>query len=93
MVILYLSTSGGGLVINLKETTEAHLYILTSLLISFALVPILLTKNQHREFSTPKFISLKNLYKNSPMSFIGSFGIGDIWSIIWVNCSFWSCQA
>ena len=64
MVILYFSTSGGGLLINLKETTEAHLYILTSLLISFALVPILLTKKSAPEFSTPKFISLKDLYKN-----------------------------
>ena len=27
MVILYFSTSGGGLLINLKETTEAHLYL------------------------------------------------------------------
>ena len=79
MVILYFSTSGGGLLINLKETTEAHLYILTSLLISFALVPILLTKKSAPEFSTPKFISLKDLYKNSPMSFIGSFGIGMIY--------------
>ena len=79
MVILYFSTSGGGLLINLKETTEAHLYILTSLLISFALVPILLTKKSAPEFSTPRFISLKDLYKNSPMSFIGSFGIGMIY--------------
>ena len=63
MVILYFSTSGGGLLINLKETTEAHLYILTSLLISFALVPILLTKKSAPEFSTPKFISLKDLLK------------------------------
>ena len=79
------------MLINLKTTTEAHLYILTSLLISIALIPILLTKKPAPEFTTPKFLSLKELYKKSPMAFVGSFAIGMIYScIIWIVSSFWS---
>ena len=46
------------MLVNLKTTTEAYLYILTSLLISIALIPILLTKKPAPEFTTPKFLSL-----------------------------------
>ena len=73
MIVLYISTSIGVMLINIGTTTEAHLYILSSLLISLALVPILLTKKPAPEFTTPKFLSLKELYNKSPMAFVGSF--------------------
>ena len=82
MIILYISTSIGVMLINIGTTTEAHLYILSSLLISFALVPILLTKKPAPEFTTPKFLSLKDLYNKSPMAFVGSFTIGMIYSAL-----------
>jgi MFS family permease len=68
--------------VNLKTTTEAHLYILTSLLISLALIPIFLTKKPAPDFTTPKFLSLKELYRKSPMAFIGSFAIGMVYSAL-----------
>jgi len=82
MIVLYVSNAGGVMLINLKTTSEAHLYILTSLLISIALIPILLTKKPAPEFTTPKFLSLKELYKKSPMAFVGSFAIGMIYSAL-----------
>ena len=82
MIVLYFSTSIGVMLINLRSTTEAHLYILTSLLISLALVPILLTKKPAPEFTTPKFLSLKELYYKSPMAFIGSLSIGMVYSAL-----------
>ena len=80
MIVLYFSNSAGFMLINLRSTTEAHLYILTSFLISLALVPILLTKKPAPDFNTPKFLSLKELYYKSPMAFVGSFSIGTIYS-------------
>lgn len=82
MIVLYFSTSAGGMLVNLKTTTEAYLYILTSLLISLALVPILLTKKPAPEFTAPKFLSLKDLYQKSPMAFVGAFAIGMIYSVL-----------
>jgi len=82
MIVLYFSTSAGVMLVNLKTTTEAHLYILTSLLISLALIPILLTKKPAPDFTTPKFLSLKELYRKSPMAFIGSFAIGMVYSAL-----------
>ena len=82
MIVLYFSTSAGGLLVNLRATTDAHLFILTSLLISLALVPILLTKKPAPDFSTPKFLSLKELYTKSPMAFVGSFSIGMVYSAL-----------
>ena len=82
MIVLYISTSIGVMLINIGTTTEAHLYILSSLLISLALVPILLTKKPAPEFTTPKFLSLKDLYKKSPMAFVGSFSIGMVYSAL-----------
>ena len=82
MIVLYFSTSAGGMLVNLRKTTDAHLFILTSLLISLALVPILLTKKPAPDFSTPKFLSLKELYTKSPMAFVGSFSIGMVYSAL-----------
>jgi len=82
MIVLYISTSIGVMLINIGTTTEAHLYILSSLLISLALVPILLTKKPAPEFTTPKFLSLKDLYNKSPMAFVGSFSIGMVYSAL-----------
>ena len=82
MIVLYFSNCGGVLLVNLSPTSEAYLYILISLLISVALVPILLTKKPAPDISTPKFISLKELFLKSPMAFIGSFAIGLIYSAL-----------
>ena len=82
MVVLYISRSIGVMLINIGTTTEAHLYILSSLLISLALIPILLTKKPAPEFTTPKFLSLKDLYKKSPMAFVASFSIGMVYSAL-----------
>ena len=82
MIVLYFSTSAGGMLVNLRATTDAQLFILTSLLISLALVPILLTKKPAPDFSTPKFLSLKELYTKSPMAFVGSFSIGMVYSAL-----------
>ena len=82
MIVLYFSNCGGVLLVNLSPTSEAYLYILISLLISVALVPILLTKKQAPDISTPKFISLKELFLKSPMAFVGSFAIGLIYSAL-----------
>ena len=82
MIVLYFSNCGGVLLVNLSPTSEAYLYILISLLISVALVPILLTKKPAPDISTPKFISLKELFLKSPMAFVGSFAIGLIYSAL-----------
>ena len=46
------------------------------------MVPILLTKKPAPEFTTPKFLSLKELYNKSPMAFVGSFSIGMVYSAL-----------
>ena len=76
MFVLYFSNCFGVMLVNFRSPSAADLFILVSLLISVALIPILLTKKPAPEFTTPKFISLKELYHKSPMAFVGSLSIG-----------------
>ena len=78
MIILYIGLGIGMLLLNVSNPKNYEPFILVSVLLSLALVPILLTKR-----STPKFkkigtISVKELYKISPFGTVSSFCTGII---------------
>ncbi len=75
-VIGYLGLAGGQLMLNAAPPETAQLFILCSIVISFALVPILVTATPQPDVSTPQSVSVPFLVKKAPLGAIGCFATG-----------------
>jgi MFS family permease len=90
MVMITLGMGSGQFLLNLAQPGEIDLFILTSVIISFGLIPILLTAKPAPIFEASTAISLIELYKASPLAVIGNgltgmaqgtiFGLGAIYA-------------
>jgi len=76
MVVSYLGVGAGQLLLNLADPTEYLLFILTSVLISLAVVPLLLSAGSPPAFHESVNISLRALFRLSPLGLVGMFGVG-----------------
>ena len=82
MFITFCSMAFGTLLLNISTPTNYEPFILISLLLSIALIPILLTKRKAPQFKKITPIKIKELYKISPMGVFTSFCTGLIHSAI-----------
>ena len=73
MLATYMGVGIGQLFLNLADPKDFQLYILTSVLISIAVVPLLLSASDSPNFSASVTIKLKELYKISPLGVISMF--------------------
>lgn len=78
---IYLLISNAGLIggqflLNIASPEQIDLFIITSVLVSLALLPISLSSRPAPAFNEPEPVSIKKLYKFSPLGLVGSFGIG-----------------
>ena len=80
MIILYSGLGIGMLLLNVSDPTNYEPFILVSVLLSLALVPILLTKRSAPKFKKIGTISVKELYEISPLGTVSSFCTGLIHS-------------
>ncbi len=71
MITTYLGSSLGQLLLNIPTTSGVTIYITVSVLFSIALVPISLTALPTPDISVYQSMSLKRLYKASPVGVIG----------------------
>ncbi len=78
MFITLVGLSLGTLLLNFSSPEKYEPFILISLLLSSALIPILLTKRKPPKFKKLGYIDIKGLYKTSPLSTVSMFctGIG-----------------
>ena len=82
MFINYLGLACGALLLNFDDPKNFKPFILVSILLSIALVPILLTKRPAPKFKKIGTLNLKELYKISPLGTISSFCTGTIYSAL-----------
>ncbi len=75
-VIGYLGLAAGQGMLNAAAPETPHLFILCSIVISFALVPILLTATPQPDVSTPQSVSITYLIRKAPLGAIGCFATG-----------------
>jgi len=68
--------------LNFSSPEKYEPFILVSLLLSFALIPILLTKRKAPKFRKLGFIDVKGLYKTSPLGTVSMFCTGIIHSAL-----------
>jgi MFS family permease len=92
MVLTTLGMGSGQFLLNLAEPSAIDLFILTSVIISFGLIPMLLTAKPAPAFGASETMSVIELYKASPLAVIGNgltgmahgtfFGMGAIYASI-----------
>ena len=82
MFINYLALAIGMLLLNFDSPKNFKPFILVSILMSIALVPILLVKRTAPKFKKIGTLKLKELYKISPLGTLSSFCTGAIYSAL-----------
>ena len=82
MIILYGSMAIGMFFLNFSRPENFQPFILVSLFMSLALIPILLTKRKAPTFKKITGMSLKELYKTSPLGMVGSLFYGTVQSAL-----------
>ena len=76
MIILYAGMAIGQLLLNVADPKDMELFVLTSVLVSLALLPISLSSRPAPAFETPETVSIKMLYKVSPLGIFGVIASG-----------------
>jgi len=76
MIVLYGSMGIGMFFLNFSKPENFQPFILVSLFMSCALIPILLTKRKAPTFKKIASMSLRELYKSSPLGVVGSLFYG-----------------
>ena len=66
----------GQLFLNIADPETASLFMLVSILISISLVPILVVVSKQPDFSVIEFLSIKELYKASPLGVVAAMLTG-----------------
>jgi MFS family permease len=76
MVITYVGVGAGQLMLNLAEPREFELFILVSVLISIAVVPLLLSAGSSPRFHDSVRIGLPTLFRMTPLGIVSLFAVG-----------------
>ncbi len=76
MVVTYVGVGAGQLLLNLADPLAFQLFILTSILISVAVVPLLLSAGSPPTFHGSVRISLSELFRLTPLGIVGMFTVG-----------------
>lgn len=71
MLVCYAGLGLGQLLLNLADPRSTVLFILVSVLISVAMVPMALTASAAPEFSVPVRVRLRDLFRRSPLGVVG----------------------
>ena len=82
MFLSFVTLASGSLLLNFSSPEKYEPFILVSLLLSLALVPILLTKRKAPKFKKLGYLKIKDLYKISPLGSVSMFCNGFIHSAI-----------
>jgi MFS family permease len=76
MVIQLGGLAGGQFLLNLASPAGYRLFILVSILLSIAVIPILLTASPAPVISASRHVRLRQLYRASPLATVAIFSIG-----------------
>ena len=73
MLVTYIGVGIGQLLLNLASPMAFQLFILVSVLVSVAVLPLLLSAGSPPAFSHAAGIRLRDLYRSSPLGVVGTF--------------------
>ena len=76
MVVMLAGMGSGQFLLNVADPAGFQLFVLISVLVSLALIPILLTAAPAPQFHALSPFSLRELYRISPLGVLGTLGTG-----------------
>ncbi len=76
MVVMYAGLASGQFMLNLADPAGYELFILSSVLVSLALIPMLVTVGAAPEITTPAPVGMRELFRISPLGVVGSVATG-----------------
>lgn len=76
MIVMLGGLALGQFLLNTADPGDFQLFVLISVLVSLALVPISLTASPAPSFDAPSPVGLRDLYRVSPLGVIGGIGTG-----------------
>ena len=76
LVILYSSMAVGQYLLTLADPKDMDLFVITSILVTIAVLPISLSSRPAPKFDEPVKVSIKQLFKTSPLGVYGVFASG-----------------
>jgi MFS family permease len=74
--IMFAGEASGQLLLNAADPARISLFVIASIIVSAALVPILLSAAPQPEFEQPERLSLRQLVRISPLGVIATLGAG-----------------
>ena len=83
MMVSMAGSALGQLFLNIADPETASLFMLVSILISISLVPILVVVSKQPDFSVIEFLSIKELYKTSPLGVVAAVLTGLAHGALW----------
>lgn len=93
MIVQMLGIIASQVLLNLPDPSGFALFILPSVLVSLAFMPILLAPTPAPEFDTIRRLSFRRLYALSPLGCVGMLLTGGIFSAMFGMASVWGAQA
>ena len=93
MIVIYFGLSIGMLLLNVSDPINYEPFILVSILLSLALVPILLTKRSAPKFKKIGTMNVIELYNVSPLGSVSSFCTGIIHGGFFSLIAFYATKA
>ena len=84
MIILYGSMGLGMFLLNFSKPENFQPFILISVIMSAALIPILLTKRKPPKFKKIKSMTLNDLYNASPLGLVSAIVYGTVQSALFM---------
>lgn len=82
MVVTSVGMAGGQLMLNLYDPADFELFTITSILISLAAVPVLISAARAPEFEAPESMGPMKLYRISPLGTLGMVLVGAMAGIL-----------
>lgn len=76
MFVQYAGIVAGQLMLNLSDPAGYDLFVLLTVMVSVSFTPILLTVSPAPLYETARPLSLRELFKASPLGFVGSLALG-----------------
>jgi MFS family permease len=89
MIVQMIGIIGSQALLNVAEPSGFTLFVIPSVLVSLAFMPILLTTTTAPVFDTTKPLAFKELFEISPLGVIGMLLTGGIFSAMFGMASVW----
>lgn len=89
MIVQLLGIVAAQALLNVSDPGGYTLFIVASVLVSFAFMPILLSARPAPQFQTIKRMTFRQLYRASPLGCVGIFLIGGVFAVLSGMSSVW----